>query len=446
MTTYDAEPCQEPGRVRAGWELVDLVEQLGDGPSRRLLAPRWETERDRGASGYAPLKYGDLTSVEEAAMYESPNNLARFRRTLDFALPGDSVVEVGIGRGYLGTRLLRDGGATSYLGLDLFEENAAATRQTLAANGYAAAGTADVGDLYELTRAEVAAVDAGLLVCCEVLEHVPDPERALEVLADALPEGTELLITTPLLGRMETIWEHVALFGVLRLRRMVELAGLTVHHVEPLANQWVLLLASRGPGPSARAARATSLGAPEIRPLEPADRATTITNVPIDKVDALPSRWNKRATATIGRLGVYDPGRPESIVLRMRAEPLASLPDPGTDGDTDNGGRYAGLALAANYKLGVRLELELVDVEDGVHDLYVDFYDGPTRVGRWKWDLADRPKKAVPTFTLRPGLKGHYLRPVNLGDLRRADRVEIFARLEPGASAELRLHRLAWIG
>lgn len=435
MTTYDAEA----GRVRAGWELVDLVEQLGDGPSRRLLAPRWETERERGAADYVPLAHGDLTSDDEAAMYESASNLARFRRTLDFVLPGDSVVEVGIGRGYLGARLLRDGGATSYSGLDLFEENAAATRQTLAANGYAAAGTADVGDLYELTGGDVTGAD--LLVCCEVLEHVPDPERALEVLADALAPGTELLITTPLLGRLETIWEHVAVFGVPRLRRMVERAGLTVHHVEPLANQWVLLLASRGPGPSARAARATSLGAPEVKPLAPADRATTITNVAIDKVDPLPSRWTKRATATVGRLGVFDPDRPESIVLRMRAEPPA-----GPDGPfTDNGGRYAGLALAANYKLGVRLELELVDA-DGVREIFVDFYDGPTRVGRWKWDLAERPKKAVPTFTLRPGLKGHYLRPVHLGDLRRADRVELFARLEPGTSAELRLHRLAWIG
>jgi len=445
MTTYDAGPDQEAGRVRAGWELVDLVEQLGDGPSRRLFTPRWEAERERGSAGYVTLKYGDLTAVEEAEMYESPNNLARFRRTLDFVLPGDSVVEVGIGRGFLGTRLLRDGGAASYLGFDLFEHNAAATRQTLAVNGYADAGTAEVGDLYELTPADVTGAD--LLVCCEVLEHLPDPDRALEVLADALPEGTELLITTPLLGRMETIWEHVAIFGVARLRRMLELAGLTVHHVEPLANQWVLLLASRGPGPSARAARATSLGAPEIEPLAPADRATTITNVAIDKVEPLPSRWNKRATTALGRLGVVDPDRPGSIVVRMQAEPLADLLGTvgATQGGTDNGGRYAGLALAVTYKLGVRLELELVDA-DGLHDLYVDFYDGPTRVGRWKWNLSQRPKKDLPTFTLRPGLKGHYLRPVNLGDLRRADRVELFARLEPGACAELRLHRLAWIG
>jgi len=445
MTAPHEAPGFEAGIVRAGWELVQLTEQLGSGPAQRLLADRWDSERRRGTDGYIPLVTGDLVTPANTAMYESPTNLARFRRTLDFVLEGDRVLEVGIGRGYLGTRVLREGGASAYLGIDLLEEYAAATRQTLAANGLDDRGTAETGDLYELTRDQVEEFGADLLICCEVIEHVPDPEAALRVLADALPDGTDLLISTPLLGRLEAVWEHVAIFGVARLQRMLESAGLTVHHVEPLANQWVLLLASRpipqsAARPSPRAAQAVTLGAPVVSPQPQPDLATRVTNVAVAKLEPLESRWNKRLTShSVERLGVEGlglsaPDDAESLVVRLTAQPA--------DGLDDAAGRYGGVAFSIEQTLGVRFELEPIDL-DAVSAVYADFYAGSSRVGRWKWDLADRPTKQRPTFILRPGLKGQFFKPVSVGDLRSADRVELFVQLPPGGSAEFRLHRFA---
>lgn len=436
----------EHGVVRAGWELTDVVERLGAGASERHFADRWRTERERGESGYRPLKTGDLVSDSDREMYETPTNLSRFRRTLDFVLEGDRVLEVGTGRGYLGTRIMREAGAASYLGLDIVEENATATRQTLEVNGYAGRATARVGDLYDLTLADIEGND--LLVCCEVIEHVPDPELALQVLAESLPDGTELLITTPLLGRLETVWDHVAIFGVARLQQLMERAGLTVHHVEPLANQWVLLLCSRGDGPSARAAQAVSHGAPDVRPVAPDDRPTRVTNVDICKVEPLESRWNKRLASVtaelveappLGQEYAEEPSDAQALAVRLEAQP--------PDGLDDESGRYGGIAFACpdgGGVVGVRFELEPIDV-DGVVSFYADFYQAGSRVARWKWDLQEKPKKPRPTFVLRPGLKGHYFRPLAIGDLRTADTLEIFAELRSGATVEFRIHRLAWV-
>src|SRR3546814_1394904 len=101
-------------------------------------------------------------------------------------------MEIGIGKGFLALMALKAGEIGAYRGIELVPSNVTATNETLAANGYAERATAEVGNLYDLTREMVAEHRTDLLICCEVLEHVPDPEAALKVLADALPEGTDL--------------------------------------------------------------------------------------------------------------------------------------------------------------------------------------------------------------------------------------------------------------
>ncbi len=105
----------------------------------------------------------------------------------------------------------------------------------------------EIGDLYDLTRDRLDELGATFVICCEVLEHVPDAEKALKVLADALPDGAELLFSVPLHGRLEGVWGHVSVFDAARLKQMLDGAGLYAHHVEPLANTWSLVVASRAP-------------------------------------------------------------------------------------------------------------------------------------------------------------------------------------------------------
>src|SRR5690606_12630269 len=73
-----------------------------------------------------------------------------------------------------------------------------------------------------------------------------------------LPPQSDLLFSAPLHGRLESVWGHVTVFDVHRLRSMIKRARLVVHHVEPVANTWVMVVASRERAPSQRVLRQSS--------------------------------------------------------------------------------------------------------------------------------------------------------------------------------------------
>lgn len=112
------------------------------------------------------------------------------------------VHEVGCGEGFLSTMLAERGFAVR--GSDLSPSAVATARGRAAALGLPA--TFRVADLYDLTpRSD----GAELVVCCEVLEHLADPARALGVLAGlAQPH---LIVSVP----REPLWR---MLNVLRCR------------------------------------------------------------------------------------------------------------------------------------------------------------------------------------------------------------------------------------
>src|SRR5699024_2685891 len=79
-----------------------------------------------------------------------------------------------------------------------------------------------------------------------------------KILADVLPEGADLLFSVPLFGRLESVWGHLSVFDVARLKRMLAGAGLIAHHVEPVANTWTFVVASKSSEPSERVRQARS--------------------------------------------------------------------------------------------------------------------------------------------------------------------------------------------
>lgn len=85
------------------------------------------------------------------------------------------VHEVGCGEGFLAPLLAA--GGRRLRGTDLSPEAVAEAARRARAHGLAAAFRA--ADLYDL---EPERDGAELVVCCEVLEHLPDPGRALDVL------------------------------------------------------------------------------------------------------------------------------------------------------------------------------------------------------------------------------------------------------------------------
>ena len=101
--------------------------------------------------------------------------------------------EVGCGESNLSMRLLDRGWDVS--GCDVEPVCVAEANQQCAARGIRS--TFEIRSLFDL-RAEQAAAD--LVICCEVLEHVPDTERALAVLKSLAKPY--LLVSVP----REPIW------------------------------------------------------------------------------------------------------------------------------------------------------------------------------------------------------------------------------------------------
>ena len=415
--------------VRAGWDLVDLLDRLGDGQSRRLLAARWDAERARVGPELSSLRTGGTMPPEALQSYQSPSNQTRFRRTLDFIRPGERILEVGIGRGYAAGLFLREGAASAYRGLDLLDENVDATQELLDLNGLGRRAELARGDLYKLSRADVEEFGPSLLVCCEVIEHVPDPELAVATLAQALPEGTELLMSVPLAGRLETVWGHLAIFTAERMRAMVEQAGLVAHDVSAVDNTWMFVLASRDRAPSARAARACMAVADLVTAPGSPDEPRAFRAFDLASGDIGPSVWTKRVTKQIVSHTV------DGLLCEFEAEPEAS----------SAGTSYGGVRLPATAPRGIRLELALDDI-DAASAFYVDAMAGGKRVARWKWDPATgRPQSEPATFVLRAGRRGLYFRPVTCDDLESADAFDLFVAMKAGASVRFRVTQAAVI-
>lgn len=421
----EAKDVHHEAFLREAWELIDVMERLGPTQSEAVFAPRWEASRRRGQDFFAPYASDEFFGKRGFEGYRTSTNLTRFARTLDFVRPGDRVTEIGCGYGFLALLALEAGQAASYRGIELMPDNVVATNKALASKGYSDRGTAEEGNLYDLTRETVAERGTDLLICCEVLEHVPDPEAALKILGESLPDGADLLVSVPLRGRLEGIWGHIAQFGVPRVREMASAAGLVVHHVEPLANTWVLMLVSRDQH-SERAARVAAANPDVTADLTvPESWSLRVDNETPRPVEG---KWNKN----LARHEVSSEGQQ----VRLSAAALTS--------QGKEGSRYAGLALACEDVRGIRLELELVDI-DQVEAFYADFYAGTERLGRWKWVPEEgRPKQAKPTFMLQPHSKGTFFKRQKAADLRAADRFELFAQLPPGGTVEVGVTRLGW--
>lgn len=168
--------------------------------------------------------------------YNTRNPLARWLMSgflasfdeLTISLPIRSAFEVGCGEGQLMLRLLRRGLATR--GCDLDAPIVEQARGLLSANGLDAEVT--TRSIYDLTP-ETAGAD--LVVCCEVMEHLPDPEAALRVLAGlARPY---LLLSVP----REPLWRAL---NVARGRYMTEL-GNTPGHIQHWSRTRFLSLVGR---------------------------------------------------------------------------------------------------------------------------------------------------------------------------------------------------------
>lgn len=423
-----------------GWDLVRLAEA-----TPTALKDRVASEIERGERDYQPLEPSDGVSPGTCAAQQTPRNRARFERFADYTLPGDSVVEVGCGWGFVGARVLA-AGAGRYDAMDLESAHAQGTTRILTNLGYAdRLGDIVTKDLYTLTPSDLA--HASFVICSEVIEHVPDPDAALEVLGRTLPEGGELLFSVPLLGKLEHVWGHLSIFTADRLVAMLERAGLEAHHVEPLADQWVLVLAGRrGSPPNAqRLERVREATATHLPPVEVPDELPTVPpqplrfdNISIDSVDV--TRIRRSLHDLTARTTTTTPDGPDGEIT-IDVASRGWMRRPATAGVSIS------LDGVAPVK-GMRVKFTAESLAD-VTEVAVTFYGrGDAVAGRWRWKPGPKMKKAgtlTRTATARPGPRTFPLAGPESADLSGAERVDLTITVRSGGTGRLTVSRLAWI-
>ena len=418
------------------WDLVRLAET-----SRAPLRERVASELARGERDYQPPEVGDLVSDRVRSVQEDAHNRARLERFSDFVVPGEAVVEVGCGAGFVAARVL-GAGAGSYRAMDLEAGCVRRTSRLLDALALQdRVGEIVEKDLYTLAPGDLD--DASLVLCSEVVEHVPDPEAALETLGRALPPGADLLFSVPLLGRLEQVWGHLSIFTVERLQAMLEAAGLEAFHVEPLADRWVLVLAGR-PGTSThRADRLDRVltGARQHPPVtrdgvtEPVPpQPTRFDNVPIETVPVVP------VERTRARVVAKGAGAATEVIAAEVTGERSLLRRRATGG--------VGIPLAdVGAVRGVRLQLAFDSLEE-VSQVEVSFTGTQAdKRAAWTWAPTDKDRQSASprTVSLRPGPSRPPFTAPRSADLSGADRVEVCATVPAGGSARFEIRRLAWI-
>jgi 2-polyprenyl-3-methyl-5-hydroxy-6-metoxy-1,4-benzoquinol methylase len=407
-------PESERRAVDLGWLLVDAYERLGNEGAREVFGHDLDAWFDYARSTVHNLEQWAAGPIG-LSVYENDNNRLRFRRTLDFVQPGDRVFDVGFGRGYLCGLLLRDGRVAAYHGIDVVPEYIEATNRMLAANDLMNREVhLEMGNLFELRQSTVAESGATLVICCEVLEHVADPEAALAALSAALPIGTDLLFSVPLHGRLESVWGHVTVFDVSRLQDMIDAARLFVHHVEPVANTWTMVVASRDREASRRVQQSRR------RPSASTSRAL-LQHYDFESVGSSAITVAQRATGT--RCSV------------TRDKNLAKCQITAANG-VANGKHVGGVSFAVRGFVAGRIELGFLEF-DKVVRVRVEAYAGDQRIGQWVWrpvpaHLAGRASRR---FAFRIGESSPPFKAEGFEKRDGIDRIEVLTEVAPGESA-----------
>ncbi len=119
--------------------------------------------------------YDKYHSVNPVARRLMQGFLGAFDELVEQANP-KRVFEIGCGEGHLSSRLLARG--IEVHGCDVDADIVCLANDLVQTIGKGQCFKAQ--SIYDISPGEI---EADLIVCCEVLEHLPDPERALDILA-----------------------------------------------------------------------------------------------------------------------------------------------------------------------------------------------------------------------------------------------------------------------
>jgi SAM-dependent methyltransferase len=409
--------------LRARFDELRFLETLTTRERPRALVARGDAELRRAREELAPLSPWPGLGDRKLA-YEDDHNVVRIRRVLDYLDAHDRVLDVGIGRGYLTGVILRDAHPAYYCGVDIEEKFVASTREMAAENGLdLARAHLECRSLFDIDDAFVARHRPDVVVMLEVLEHLPDPDAAIAHLGRVLPDPTLLVVTVPMLGRFEEVWDHYSVFDTGRIRRIWAAADLSIQYVESVHDTWALVAASRSSEPHPRLERIV---------------ATAPSAAAVDRVPSAPPVFHK--------LSVSSPTEVESTLARhVRAR--MSLPSRSCFRQELQSARLVEgrgafrFATPAMVVARVDLELDPVTAVERIDAIGVGV-DGAVVA---EWELrratASAPRR---TLTLRCDRDTATARRRSTANAPIAE-VHLVVRLARGASATVTVHRCAFV-
>lgn len=229
--------------VAANWQLIALLES--DAHSAALGAA--------SARKHAPLERWSRIPGTAFDAYTRGRDQVRVQSVLDYIQPGDRVLDVGIGYGYVSGVLMRDSRLDYYCGLDVDQRYLDSTDEMTVVNGLEHRDRhLELRGALDVTGPFVDDHRPDLVLLLDVLEHLPDAPLALHALAASMPLEAHLLFTAPLSGGPDAGSETPHRFTSARVRQMCREAGFAVQYVQPLINAEVMVLVSRTSTTTAR--------------------------------------------------------------------------------------------------------------------------------------------------------------------------------------------------
>ena len=150
----------------------------------------------------AKLMHGEIPAGNWEDKYNSPNPIARYlvgkfldsltSFVVEVAGEIDSISEIGCGEGMISCLLSELGVVESILGCDISPDVVSQAKKNAVVLSGRCKPVFYTKDIYDVTKQ---AEGADLVICCEVLEHVPDPRKALCLLREIT--GKYCLLSVP---------------------------------------------------------------------------------------------------------------------------------------------------------------------------------------------------------------------------------------------------------
>jgi ubiquinone/menaquinone biosynthesis C-methylase UbiE len=172
------------------------------------------------------LRFDDVAARRTEAIYSTPDVISQrrwTRQTLSLR-PGESVVDVGSGPGFLAAEMAAEVGPTGRVsGIDISEQMLAMARQRCSKLGTAAPVDFQFGDATKLPFPDES---FNVAVSTQVFEYVADVDAALGEVRRVLRPGGRILV-------VDTDWDSIVWHGADPVLTAAVLAAWAEHLVDP---------------------------------------------------------------------------------------------------------------------------------------------------------------------------------------------------------------------